>query len=88
MTITMSKYNTIVLDDDSVITGKIIHSNAEYIYIIEEEDKLSQYSIEKIKTYSISKSRQEDSATSKDAPILELIEDKIEINKEIVTEDN
>ena len=50
------KYNTIVLDDDSVINGKIIHSNSEYIYIIEEEDKLSQYSIDKIKSYEVTKS--------------------------------
>ena len=49
------KYNTIVLDDDSVITGRIIHSNTEYIYVIEEEGKLSQYPIDKIKTYEISK---------------------------------
>lgn len=47
------KYNTVVLDDDSVITGKIIHSNAEYIYIIEEEDKLSQYPISTIRSYEI-----------------------------------
>lgn len=49
------KYNTIVLDDDSVITGKIIHSNSEYIYLIEKEDKLSQYPIDKIKAYEIIK---------------------------------
>lgn len=47
------KYNTIVLDDDTVITGKIIHSNSDYIYLIEEEDKLSQYPIDKIKAYEI-----------------------------------
>ena len=50
------KYNTIVLDDDSIITGKIIHSNSEYIYLIDEEEKLSQYPIDKIKTYEISNS--------------------------------
>ena len=49
------KYNTIVLEDDSIITGKIIHSNSEYIYLIEEEEKLSQYPIDKIKAYKISK---------------------------------
>ena len=49
------KYNTIVLDDDSVVTGKIIHSNSEYIYLIEEEEKLSQYQIDKIKAYEITK---------------------------------
>lgn len=49
------KYNTIVLEDDTIITGKIIHSNSEYIYLIEEEEKLSQYPIDKIKTYEISK---------------------------------
>lgn len=47
------KYNTVVLDDDSVITGKIIHSNAEYIYIIEEDEKLSQYPISTIRSYEI-----------------------------------
>ncbi len=49
------KYNTIILDDDSLITGKIIHSNANFIYIIEEENKLSQYPINKIKSYEIKK---------------------------------
>ena len=49
------KYNTLILEDDSSITGKIIHSNSEYIYLIEEEDKLSQYPINKIKAYEISK---------------------------------
>ena len=49
------KYNTIVLEDDTIITGKIIHSNSEYIYLIEKEEKLSQYPIDKIKTYEISK---------------------------------
>ncbi len=47
------KYNTIIMDDDSSITGKIIHSNSEYIYLIEEENKLSQYPIDKIKAYEI-----------------------------------
>lgn len=49
------KYNTIVLDDNSIITGKIIHNNSEYIYLLEEEDKLSQYPINKIKAYKIAK---------------------------------
>ncbi len=49
------KYNTIILEDDSIISGKIIHSNSEYIYCIEEEDKLSQYPIDKIKAYTITK---------------------------------
>ena len=47
------KYNTIIMDDDTPITGKIIHSNSEYIYLIEEENKLSQYPIDKIKAYEI-----------------------------------
>jgi len=47
------KYNTIIMDDDSSIKGKIIHSNSEYIYLIEEENKLSQYPIDKIKAYEI-----------------------------------
>ena len=47
------KYNTIIMDDDSSITGKIIHSNSNFIYVIEEENKLSQYPINKIKTYEI-----------------------------------
>ena len=41
------------MDDDSSITGKIIHSNSNFIYVIEEENKLSQYPINKIKTYEI-----------------------------------
>ena len=69
------KYNTIVLDDDSVINGKIIHSNSEYIYIIEEEDKLSQYSIEKIKSYEIKKDKYitEEPLV---APIMETVENE------------
>ncbi|WP_407425233.1 hypothetical protein, partial [Treponema sp.] len=47
------KYNTIIINDDSSITGKIIHSNSNYIYVIEEENKLSQYPITTIKAYAI-----------------------------------
>lgn len=47
------KYNTIIMDDGSSITGKIIHSNSNFIYVIEEKNKLSQYPINKIKTYEI-----------------------------------
>lgn len=47
------KYNTIVLEDDTIITGKIIHSNSEYIYLIEEEEKLSQYPINMINSYEL-----------------------------------
>lgn len=52
------KYNTIILEDESSITGKIIHSNSEYIYLIEEDDKLSQYPIAKIKAYEIRKTNE------------------------------
>ena len=67
------KYNTIVLDDDSVITGKIIHSNAEYIYLIEEEEKLSQYSINKIKAYEITKTdnTEEETISEKEMELIE-----------------
>ena len=47
------KYNTLVLDNGREISGKIIHSNNKYIYIIEEESKLSQYFIDEIKSYAI-----------------------------------
>ena len=47
------KFNTIVLDDDETITGRIIYSNNKYVYIMEEENQLSQYSIDKIKRYEI-----------------------------------
>ena len=36
-------------------SGKIIHSNSNYIYIIEEDNKLSQYPINRIKRYEIYK---------------------------------
>lgn len=70
------KYNTIVLDDDSVITGKIIHSNSEYIYLIEEEDKLSQYPINKVRAYEITKMNYAEE---------EIIEEEIEVieNKQL-----
>ena len=67
------KYNTIVLEDDTIITGKIIHSNSEYIYLIEEEEKLSQYQIDKIKAYEISKTKdiKEKSITEKEIEVIE-----------------
>lgn len=68
------KYNTIILDDDSSITGKIIHSNSNFIYLIEEENKLSQYSINKIKSYEIKKNID--------------IEDKPVVTPEMETVDN
>lgn len=65
------KFNTLVLEDDSSITGKIIHSNSEYIYLIEEEGKLSQYPIDKIKAYEIIKTN--------DVADEEIIEKEIEV---------
>lgn len=47
------KFNTLILTSGKKITGKIIHSNSKYIYIIKEENKLSQYFIDEIKTYEI-----------------------------------
>lgn len=67
------KYNTIVLDDDSIITGKIIHSNSGYIYLIEEENELSQYPIDKIKAYEITK--------TKDITEEVIIEKEIQVDK-------
>lgn len=71
------KYNTLILEDDSSRTGKIIHSNSEYIYLIEEEDKLSQYPIAKIKAYEITKNN--------DVAEEEIIEKEIEVieNKQL-----
>ena len=40
------------VDDDSKITGKIIHSNSEYIYLIEEEEKYSVESFLNCKNYT------------------------------------
>lgn len=65
------KYNTLILEDDSSRTGKIIHSNSEYIYLIEGEDKLSQYPIDKIKAYEITKNN--------DVAEEEIIEKEIEV---------
>lgn len=65
------KYNTLIFEDDSSIVGKIIHSNSEYIYLIEEEDKLSQYPIAKIKAYEITKNN--------DVAEEEIIEKEIEV---------
>ena len=45
------KFNTIVFEDDSSITGKIIYNNSDYVYMIEAENQLSQYPINKIKHY-------------------------------------
>lgn len=62
-----------MLDDDSIITGKIIHSNSNFIYVIEEENKLSQYPIDKITTYEISKTKdiKEKSITEKEIEVIE-----------------
>lgn len=67
------KYNTIIMDDDTPITGKIIHSNSNFIYVIEEENKLSQYPINKIKTYEI---RNDITNESVVAPEMEKIENE------------
>ena len=75
------KYNTIVLTDNSVITGKIIHSNSNYIYIVEEENKLSQYLIDKIRAYEIVDNFENRKETESDIIELldfELIEDENE----------
>ncbi len=72
------KYNTIVLDDDSKITGKIIHSNSEYIYLIEEKEKLSQYQIDKIKAYEITKTKDITEEVIEIEPLPEIVEDKVE----------
>ena len=72
------KYNTIVLEDDTIITGKIIHSNSEYIYLIEEEEKLSKYQIDKIKAYKITKTKDITEEVIEIEPLLEIVEDKVE----------
>ena len=72
------KYNTIVLEDDTIITGKIIHSNSEYIYLIEEEEKLSQYQIDKIKAYKITKTKDITEEVIEIEPLPEIVEDKVE----------
>lgn len=68
------KYNTIIMDDGSSITGKIIHSNSNFIYVIEEENKLSQYPINKIKTYEILNDITEEPVV---APEMEKIENEV-----------
>ena len=68
------KYNTIIMDDDTPITGKIIHSNSNFIYVIEEENKLSQYPINKIKTYEILNDITEEPVV---APEMEKIENEV-----------
>lgn len=68
------KYNTIIMDDDSSITGKIIHSNSNFIYVIEKENKLSQYPINKIKTYEIMNDITDEPVV---APEMEKIENEV-----------
>ena len=62
------------MDDDSSITGKIIHSNSNFIYVIEEENKLSQYPINKIKTYEIMNDITDEPVV---APEMEKIENEV-----------
>lgn len=47
------KLNTIVFEDDTSITGKIIYNNNNYVYMIEDDNQLAQYPIDKIKRYVI-----------------------------------
>lgn len=68
------KYNTIIMDDDSSIKGKIIHSNSNFIYVIEEKNKLSQYPINKIKTYEIMNDITDEPVV---APEMEKIENEV-----------
>lgn len=71
------KYNTLVLDTGAIITGKIIHSNNKYIYIIEEENKLSQYFIDEIKAYTIKEDVNSEKNKTTES-IGELVEDELD----------
>lgn len=70
------KFNTIVFDDGSTITGKIIYNNSNYVYMIEAENQLSQYPIEKIKQYLIIEKTNAE-LKSVDEPVFELVEDEL-----------
>ena len=71
------KHNTLVLATGKKITGKIIHSNSKYIYIIEEENKLSQYFIDEIKSYEIYENvNSENNVTTE--PTSEIIADELD----------
>ncbi len=54
------KYNTIILNDERVINGKIIHSNKDYLFISDEEGKIQQYSVSEIKEYLFSEKKQKE----------------------------
>ncbi len=69
------KFNTIVLNDDKSIKGKIIYNNSNYVYMIEEENQLSQYSIDKIKRY-IFMDKTENVSKDNEEPFFEFIEDE------------
>jgi hypothetical protein len=70
------KFNTIVFEDDSTTTGKIIYNNSNYVYIIEEENQLSQFPIDKIKRY-VFMERQNNDSNVYEEPVLEIINDEI-----------
>lgn len=72
------KFNTIVLNDDSFITGKIIYNNSNYVYIMENENQLSQYPIEKIKSYVISEKSNVNS-NSYETPFFEIVEENLDL---------
>lgn len=69
------KFNTIVFEDNTSTIGKIIYNNSDYIYMIEEENQLSQYPIDKIKRY-IFMEKEEDNIADYEEPIFEIIEDE------------
>lgn len=69
------KYNSILFEDNSSVTGKIIYSNSNYVYMIEEENQLSQYSIDKIKR-SIVMDKTENVSKDKEDSFFEFIEDE------------
>lgn len=70
------KINTIVFENGSSTTGKIIYNNSNYVYMMEAENQLSQYPIDKIKRYEIIEKTKDDSNTYEE-PVFEPIEEDL-----------
>ena len=69
------KFNTIFFEDNTMTTGKIIYNNSEYVYMIEEENQLSQYPIDKIKRFVFMEKPLGDTENYEE-PVFEIIEDE------------
>lgn len=54
------KCNAIILNDERILEGKLIHSNKDYLYMNGEEGKIQQIPVSEIKEYIIPEKKQKE----------------------------